>query len=296
MSPNKDFAMASRRLDHSALPMVLWHKAKRLGTWDPRDIDLAEDRDQWRGLDDLERQVLLHLTSLFTSGEEAVTVDLLPLIWVIASEGRLEEEIYLTSFLFEEAKHVEAFRRFLDEVAEDESDLSRYHAPSYLELFGGELPRALDRLRHDASPEAQAEASVTYNMIVEGVLAETGYHAYHTMLVRNRILPGMQKVVGLLKRDESRHIAYGTYLLSRLIAEHGDPVWNAINSRMGELMPLAIGVITEIFDAYDGMPFGLELADFVDHATGQFQSRFMQLERARTQRLNDISAAGSNLE
>jgi ribonucleoside-diphosphate reductase beta chain len=31
---------------------------------------------------------------------------------VIAQEGRLEEEMFLTSFLWEEAKHVEFFSRF----------------------------------------------------------------------------------------------------------------------------------------------------------------------------------------
>ena len=50
---------------------------------------------------------MLHLTSLFQAGEEAVTLDLLPLIRAIAQEGRIEEEMYLTTFLWEEAKHVD---------------------------------------------------------------------------------------------------------------------------------------------------------------------------------------------
>jgi ribonucleoside-diphosphate reductase beta chain len=269
--------------------MTLWRKAKKLGTWDPFDIDLDQDRHDWRRLAPLEREVLLHLASLFAAGEESVTVDLLPLIGVIAAEGRLEEEIYLTSFLWEEAKHLEAFRRFLDEVAEADSDLSRFHSASYQALFGEALPQALERLRTDPSPLAQAEASVTYNMIVEGVLAETGYQAYHAMLERNGILPGMQQTVALLKRDESRHIAYGVYLLSRLVAEHGEPIWDAIQRRMGELMPLALGTIGEIFAAYDEMPFGLALDDFVGFATTQFESRFARLERARGQTLEEIA-------
>jgi len=276
-------------LDHSALPMTLWRKAKKLGIWDPLDIDLQQDRADWQRLDPLEREVLLHLTSLFAAGEESVTVDLLPLIATIAAEGRLEEEMYLTSFLWEEAKHVEAFRRFLDEVAQEGSELARFHSSSYQALFGDALPEALQRLRHDPSPTAQAEASVTYNMIVEGVLAETGYHAYHAMLERNGILPGMQQIIALLKRDESRHIAYGVFLLSRLVAEHGEPVWEAIQHRMGELMPLAIGTIGEIFAAYDEMPFGLVLDDFVGFATSQFESRFARLERARSQTLEEIT-------
>ncbi len=270
-----------RGLDHRLLPMRLWHKSKKLGIWDPRDIDFSQDRRDWLGLDLQEQDTLLRLSSLFQAGEESVTVDLLPLIMTMAEERRLEDEIYLTAFLWEEAKHVEIFRRFLDEVAEDRSDLSRYHTPSYQVIFGEALPLALARLRHDRSPVAQAEASVTYNMIVEGVLAETGYHAYHAILERHGIMPGMQQAVALLKRDESRHLAYGVYLLSRLVAEHGEPVWEAIQSRMGLLLEPALGVVSEIFAAYPAMSFGLEIGEFTDFALAQFQARSQRIERAR---------------
>jgi ribonucleoside-diphosphate reductase beta chain len=273
--------MRPEGLDHESLPMRLWHKAKKLGVWDPRDIDLTRDREDWTRLDERERDVLLRLTSLFQAGEESVTLELLPLILVIAQEGRLEEEMFLTSFLWEEAKHVEAFRRFFDEVALETSDLSRFHTPAYRTLFVEELPRAMNRLRTDASPVAQAEASVTYNMIVEGVLAETGYRAYDSLLQRNGIMPGMQRVVTHLRRDESRHIAYGIHLLARLVAEHGDPVWSAIERRLDALLVPALGVITEVFDAYDEMPFGLRIEEFSEFALRQFQARVARLEIAR---------------
>lgn len=281
-------------LDHRSPPMRLWHKAKKLGTWDPRDIDFTADAADWKRLADDERDVILRLTSLFQAGEESVTMDLLPLIMVVAGEGRLEEEMYLTSFLWEEAKHVEAFRRFLDEVADEHTDLSRYHTPSYLRIFQDELPTAMDRLRFDTSPQAQAAASVTYNMIVEGVLAETGYHAYDRLLQRNGIMPGMQQVVTHLRRDEARHIAYGVYLLSRLVAEHGDPVWEAIEARLGELLEPALGVVGEIFAAYDVVPFGLRVEEFSDFALSQFGKRMARLERARGQTLAQV--AGERLE
>lgn len=275
-------------LDHDSPPMRLWHKAKRLGTWDPRDIDLTGDAADWQGLDEEQRDVVLRLTALFQGGEESVTMDLLPLMMVMAQEGRLEEEMYLTSFLWEEAKHVEAFRRFLDEVARERTDLSRFHGPQYRQLFDDELPGSMGRLRYDASPAAQAAASVTYNMIVEGVLAETGYHAYDQMLRHNRIMPGMQQVIGHLRRDEARHIAYGVYLLSRLVAEHGDPVWNAIEQRLNELLPLAMGIVAEVFEPYPVPPFGLRMEDFADFAMSQFGKRVARLEKARGQTLAEV--------
>lgn len=281
-------------LDHGSPPMRLWHKAKRLGTWDPRDVDLTRDAADWAGLDDEQRDVVLRLTALFQGGEESVTMDLLPLMMVMAQEGRLEEEMYLTSFLWEEAKHVEAFRRFLDEVARERTDLSRYHGPRYRQLFGDELPAAMGRLRYDASPAAQAAASVTYNMIVEGVLAETGYHAYDQMLRRNGIMPGMQQVIGYLRRDEARHIAYGVYLLSRLVAEHGDAAWTAIEQRLNELLPLAMGIVAEVFEPYPVPPFGLKMEDFADFALSQFGRRVARLEKARGQTLDEV--VGTALE
>ncbi len=272
------------------LPMRLWEKAKRYGIWNPSDIDFAQDRVDWQTLQPDEQDVLLRLTSLFQAGEESVTLDILPLLDVIAQEGRLEEQLYLTSFLWEEAKHVEVFRRFFDNVAELSGDLTHYHSASYQRIFGEELPTAMGRLRTDRSPVAQARASVTYNMIVEGVLAETGYHVYHQILTARGIMPGMQRVAALLKADESRHLAYGIFLLSRLVVEHGDDVWRAIAVRMDELLPSAIEIINESFAAYpvDNRPFGLAPETFVQFAMTQFQRRYDRIERARRQTVSDL--------
>lgn len=281
---------AAGGLDFASFPLRLFQKAKRDGIWDPAAIDFARDREDWQRLTDAERDLLLRLTSLFQAGEEAVTLDLLPLVRTVAREGRLEEEIYLTSFLWEEAKHVELFRRFLDQVAGAHGDLAGYLPPSYAALLDGELGPALERLERDPSPVAQAEASVTYNMIVEGVLAETGYHGYFTVLEGAGILPGMRRGVALLKQDESRHIAYGVYLLSRLVAEHGDPVWSAIERRFERLLPLALGVVGELFAPYETIPFGLSPDDFLGFATTQFQRRFERIERARRSAVATLAA------
>ncbi|HST90215.1 MAG TPA: ribonucleotide-diphosphate reductase subunit beta, partial [Ktedonobacterales bacterium] len=158
------FATTSERgLRQELPPMRLWHKAKKLGIWNPRDIDFSRDILDWQAMSERQRTGIARQSALFLAGEESVTLDLLPLIMVIAREGRIEEEMYLTSFLWEEAKHVEGFRRFFDEVAQDHSDLSHYHGPNYRRIFCEELPNAMNRLLTDASPVAQVRASVTYN-------------------------------------------------------------------------------------------------------------------------------------
>ena len=285
---HSSFATTTRGLDRSLPPMRLYEKAKRLGIWNPTDIDLLQDQRDWASLKNDEKDLILRLLAMFVAGEEAVTLDLLPLIRGIAREGRLEEEMFLTTFLFEEAKHTDFFRRFLDEVTDAHTDLTRYHTDNYRHLFYDALPAALSTLEADPAPSAQVRASVTYNMIVEGVLAETGYHAFFTMLERNDLMPGLRKGIGLLKQDESRHIAYGVYLLSRLVAEHPEE-WDTLETQMNSLLPFAIGVIGDAFAAYEVVPFGLVEDDFIHYAMSQFTRRFERLEKARGAGVDEIN-------
>ncbi|HET9225672.1 MAG TPA: ribonucleotide-diphosphate reductase subunit beta [Thermoanaerobaculia bacterium] len=131
---------APQGLRRDSFPMRLWRKSKRHGVWNPDDVDFSRDREDWAKLAEDEKDLLVRLTSLFVAGEESVTLDLLPLIQVMAREGRIEEEMFLAAFLFEEAKHVDFFRRFLDEVAEETGDLTRFHGPVYRKIFTTSCP------------------------------------------------------------------------------------------------------------------------------------------------------------
>jgi ribonucleoside-diphosphate reductase beta chain len=293
------FATTSERgLRQELPPMRLWHKAKKLGVWNPQDIDFTQDIEDWQRLEDLQRETLLQQGSLFLAGEESVTLDLLPLLMTVAREGRIEEEMYLTSFLFEEAKHVEGFRRFFDVVAQEHGDLSRFHGASYTRIFYEELPSAMNRLLTDPSPVAQVRASVTYNLIVEGVLAETGYYGYSRTLTANNLMPGMQQLVGLIKRDESRHIAFAIYFLSRLMAEHGDATWEALEARMNELLPLALGVVNETYALSETgeLPFDVPQEEILQYAMLQFQKRLDRVQRARGQTLEEINLVANEMD
>ncbi|MDE2995663.1 MAG: R2-like ligand-binding oxidase [Bacteroidota bacterium] len=268
---------SGKGLDMESVPMQLFQKGKKLGVWDPYDLDMTADRTQWSGLTSEEKRLLIHLLAVFQAGEEAVTLDLLPMMRALALDGRLEEEIYLTSFLFEEAKHVEFFQRIFSEVIALEDDLTHLHTPSYRKLFYEELPAVMNRLDSDASAEALIAASVTYNMVVEGTLAETGYHAFYTILESRGIMPGVTEGVRLLQRDESRHVAFGVHLITRLIREKPG-LMQVFQARMSELIPLAVASISELFAAYDPMPFGLREEDFVQFAMDQFGKRMRRIE------------------
>ncbi|PLT29750.1 R2-like ligand-binding oxidase [Peribacillus deserti] len=277
---------SKRGLLEDSFPFRLYQKAKKFGIWNPADIDFSQDVRDWERLNALQRQDILKLISQFQAGEEAVTLDLLPLMMAIAREGRLEEEMFLTTFLFEEAKHTEFFRLVLNALGE-RGDLSIFHTDTYKTIFYEILPTAMERLLTDQSPEAIAEASTVYNMFVEGVLAETGYFSFYQSLESAGIMPGLLTGIGHLKKDESRHIGYGTFLLQRLICEHPH-LYEYVSGRMEELAPLAVRLNQEGTEGRQISSFGNSLEETMNFTMKQLSVRMEILARARGKRIEDI--------
>lgn len=261
-------------------PMRDYQLAKRY-RWDPAELDLTADAADWPRLAAREQDVLLNLLSLFSAGEEAVASDLAPLLWAVGKQGGLrEEEMYLTTQLFDESLHVEFFNRWFEEVVRVPVAPDRYYGPSYRTVFFEQLPQALDQLLTDRSSQALARAYLTYHITVEGVLAETGYHAAFLACQRRGVLPGLVAGFERIKRDESRHVAYGLYALQRLL--RAEPaLWDFCNDTLNGLLTHAIGVIPDALAPYgDEIPFGISLAEMTDYALDQFNRRYAVLERA----------------
>lgn len=289
----KTITATPRGLMVDSFPYKLYQKAKRVGTWNPADIDFTQDAKDWQMATISQRQSILRLLSQFQAGEEAVTLDLLPLIMAIAKEGRIEEEMFLTTFLFEEAKHTEFFRTVLDAIGE-KGELNVLLSDAYKQVFHVILPETMDRLITDQSPEAIADASTVYNMFVEGVLAETGYFSFYKSLEESGIMPGLLEGIGNLKRDESRHIGYGTFLLQRLICEHPHLLDDIIMKRMAEMTPLALQIVEEGFVDADLEAFGAEPEEVMNFAMKQLQVRMEILNRAKGKKIEEIYAASNH--
>lgn len=286
MSERKILTTSNRGLLEDSFPFRLYQKAKRLGTWNPADIDFRQDTKDWLKLNSEQQQDILRLISQFQAGEEAVTLDLLPLIMAVAKEGRLEEEMFLTTFLFEEAKHTEFFRLVLNAIGE-KGELSHFHTKTYKKIFYEILPDAMDRLVTDQSPEAIAEASTVYNMFVEGVLAETGYYSFYQALESLNLMPGLLEGIGNLKRDESRHIGYGTFLLQRLICEIPH-LFDFVARKIAELTPLAIQLNQEGIGGREVSAFGGDPEEVMNFTYKQLSVRMEILARAKGKKIEEI--------
>ena len=230
-------------LDFDALPMRLFVQGNQK-FWDPSQIDFSQDAEHWQLLDQDQQEGVASLAVQFLVGEEAVTEDIQPFMTAMAAEGRLEDEMYLTQFAFEEAKHVEVFRRWFDAVGATQDlhylleQVDGEAEENFSSIFTQIQPEAMNRLSYDHSPEAQIRANVVYNQFVEGTLALTGYWAWNTILESlGGLFPGMQELVRMISRDERRHLAWGTYNIRRHIAAD-DAMWEVAKANLDEMMEI----------------------------------------------------------
>jgi ribonucleoside-diphosphate reductase beta chain len=261
--------------------LELYQLAKKY-RWDPAAIDLTTDARDWAALQLREQDILNNLCSMFIAGEEAVASDLAPLLWRVGKRGgQRADEMFLTTQLFDESLHVEFFDRWFREVVCAPVDRAGYYGPSYRAVFFAALPSALDDLLTDASSQALARAYLTYHIIVEGTLAETGYHAAFLACQRRSVLPGLVRGFEHIKQDESRHIAYGLLALQNLL-EAEPALWDYYNDTLNELLNHALGVVPEALERYgDDIPFGISLSEMTEYAMDQFGKRLAVIERVK---------------
>jgi ribonucleoside-diphosphate reductase beta chain len=259
---------------------IRYQKAKRLG-WDPQDVILIADRRDWEALTDDERDATARACAMFLGGEEAVAGELAPML--VALRRRRDQDsacAFLASQIWEETKHAEFFRRWLDDVT-GSPDLESYTGASHAALFEDVLPRRLDALLTDASDEALVRAVTTYHIFIEGALAETGYHGFYSIFESRGTMPGLVEGIRLVQRDEARHIAFGIDLLRECFAR--DPALRDVMEEEAEtLLPLVVGTLADYFAPYGGEanPFGLTATEMLTFASSQMAKRQHALERS----------------
>ena len=291
-------SLRARGLNWESLPLRLFNKGNAR-FWNPADIDFSQDAEDWQRLTEDEQRSVAGLCAQFIAGEEAVTEDLQPFMAAMAAEGRFGDEMYLTQFCFEEAKHTQVFRLWMDAVGLTD-DLHEYVTdnPGYREIFYKALPETLRELHTDPSPENQVRASVTYNHVVEGTLALTGYYAWHKICVSRGILPGMQQVIKLIGDDERRHMAWGTFTCRRHVAADENN-WAVVEDQMARLLPHAIAQVQWTpEDAPEVLPFALDKDELTAYASDRATRRLGAISSARDMPLAtiDVDAEPEALE
>ena len=202
----------------------LYTNSKRLA-WDPAAIDLSTDVAEWQRIKvehaDLDAATqILQLVSLFHAGEESVTTTLAPYLGAAArTHVGLDIELFLSSQVYEEAKHFEFFDRYVREVFGPDADgFERFMPGPPQQVLVDDLAEVADRLRREDDPARLratfVEAVTHYMGVVEAMLARTGYRGAHEALTARGWLPGLQEGFRLIRRDEGRHVAFGIHFIA----------------------------------------------------------------------------------
>ncbi|WP_255150894.1 ribonucleoside-diphosphate reductase [Halorarius halobius] len=244
--------------------------------WDPYE-DIPEsmlETDRQRLMDDenateAEFDALRQTIALFGAGEEAVTEDLAPLSMVLDD---INDQMFVSSQIYEEAKHTQFFDRYWREVIDPVAEHhgfevtaptdDRYFMPGYAKLFDG-TEAAMHRLLEEDTPENRVEAYCHYHLVVESVLAQTGYYGITSSVgeggpdiradsARDDFpnLPGLVEGVGHIRSDEGRHVGFGMHKVQQHIAEDGvDPA--TVQETLQSLMPYVAEIVSDTDDLVD---------------------------------------------
>ena len=218
----------------------LWERQQ----WRTQDIDFAQDREDWLSFPEEERFQRMYGLSSFFIGEQKVADELGPIMRAAPTE---EMRIFLCTQIADEARHVQFFNRFYDEVGVLESDnlharleeTSAHLNPNFHILFEEMLGSRVDRLaREPGDREVLVEAITLYHMVIEGMLALTGQHFIISYNEENGTLPGFVEGFNNVARDEHRHVAFGARFL-REMAREDERYAEAIQRTLVECGPAA---------------------------------------------------------
>jgi len=243
----------------------LWERQQ----WSVQDIDFAQDRIDWHErISAEERFQRMYGLSGFFVGEQRVAAELGPMMRAAPQE---DMRIFLCTQIADEARHVQFFDRFYEEVGVLESDnladrleeTSAHLNENFATLFDDMLASKVDRLaREPEDLETLVEAVTLYHMVIEGMLALTGQHFIIEYNESIGTLPGFVEGFNNVARDEHRHVAFGARFL-RDMAERDPRYREAIGRTLAESGPVADGVLKPPWydEAEDTEVFGFTMED-----------------------------------
>jgi ribonucleoside-diphosphate reductase beta chain len=209
--------------------------------WSPFDIDLSTDRRQWSELD-AERRALIHyvLSSLMVA-EERITTKFSGLVGAHGSE---EEATFLATQQVDEARHMQFYARFQDEVVADPAAIAEHVtrardqlSEAFREIFDRALVQAHERLvAAPADLEAKVRFITIYHVVLEATLGLTTFHFTTQLLERDGLLPGFVEGYSKIHHDETRHIGYGIWYLRETIRAQ-PAMAEVMRATLRELLP-----------------------------------------------------------
>lgn len=209
--------------------------------WSPFAVDMAVDKAQWPEIPGEQRDLLLFALASLMVAEERITTKFSGLVGAYGTE---EEATFLATQQVDEARHMQFYARFQDEViaAPDvigaHVDRAREHvSDSFRQIFDVALVDAHEQLVAAPGDLAAKVTFVTlYHLVLESTLGLTTFKFVTDYLISNALLPGFVDGYSKIHRDETRHIGYGVWYLREAVREHPE-TGDVVRETLRDLLP-----------------------------------------------------------
>jgi ribonucleoside-diphosphate reductase beta chain len=209
--------------------------------WSPFAVDLDVDRKQWPQIGDDRRGLVYFALSSLMVAEERITTKFSGLV---GAHGTEEEATFLATQQVDEARHMQFYARFQDEVVAEPAAIAAHVerareqvSDSFRQIFDVVLVEAHEQLV--ASPDdlsAKVRFITIYHLILEGTLGLTSFRFIADYLKSNDLLPGFVDGYSKIHHDETRHIGYGVWFLRETIRERPEQA-DTVRATLRDLLP-----------------------------------------------------------
>jgi ribonucleoside-diphosphate reductase beta chain len=209
--------------------------------WSPFAVDLAVDARQWGGMREADRDLILFVLSSLMVAEERITTKFSGLV---SAYGTEEEATFLATQQVDEARHMQFYARFQDEVIAEPATVAAHVdraraqvSDAFRHLFDVALVQAHEGLvAHPEDLAAKVKFVTLYHLILEATLGLTTFKFATDYLTREELLPGFVEGYSKIHHDETRHIGYGVWFLRETVRAHPEQA-DAVRGTLRDLLP-----------------------------------------------------------
>ena len=211
------------------------------GQWSPFDVDLSIDRQQWPELAPEVREIIHFALSSLMVAEERITTKFTGLV---AAHGSEEEATFLSTQQVDEARHMQFYARFRDEVIGEPQVIAAHVgrareqiSDSFKQIFDVALVDAHEQLMANPGDLAAKVRFVTlYHLVIESTLGLTSFKFITEYLNDVGLLPGFVEGYSKIHHDETRHIGYGVWFLRATVRERPE-LGETVRETLRQLLP-----------------------------------------------------------
>ena len=163
---------------------------------------------------------------------------------LVGAHGSEEEATFLATQQVDEARHMQFYARFQDEVVADPATIATHVerarasvSDAFRQIFDVALVEAHERLvAAPADLAAKVRFVTTYHLILEATLGLTTFKFSTDYLNREGLLPGFVEGYSKIHHDETRHIGYGVWYLRETVRERPETA-EVVRATLRELLP-----------------------------------------------------------